>query len=102
MKINDDAEMRGFILTMLKINHPYGCSDQLISVTLNENDFFVSPALLSSHIRYLEEKELVRVEDVKNMKLGISRTMVFITHKGIDLLAGDIPPEPGVLVPSLE
>ena len=101
MKMNDDAEMRGFILAMLKINHPYGCSEQLISVTLSENEFYVSPALLSSHIKYLEEKELVRTEEIKNVKLGISRKMVHITFKGIDLLAGDIPPEPGIMMPAL-
>lgn len=95
---NESRELRGFILTMCKHNYPHGCSEKLILTTLGENQFASSPALLRAHIEYLEEKGYVRIEDVQAHGLGISRTLVFITAKGIDLLEGSIPQDPGVLL----
>ncbi len=99
MKISEAKELRGFILSMCKVNYPHGCSEQLVQITVSENDFAASPALLAGHFEYLEEKGYVRVEEARNDKLGISRRMIYITAKGIDLLEGNIPPDPGILLP---
>lgn len=98
MFTNEARELRGFILTMCRHNYPHGCSDRLIAVTLGENQFSSSPALLRAHLEYLEEKGYVRLEEIRDSHLGVSRVLVYITAKGIDLLEGSIPPDPGILV----
>lgn len=99
MKFSEAQELRGFILSMCKVNYPHGCSEQLVQVAVSENDFSASPALLAGYIEYLEEKGYVRVEEARNDRLGIYRRVIFITAKGIDLLEGNIPPDPGILLP---
>lgn len=96
--VNEARELRGFILTMCKNNYPHGCSDKLIATTVGENQFASSPAQIRAHLEYLEEKGYVRIEEVHAARLGVSRVLVYITAKGIDLLEGNIPPDPGVLL----
>ncbi|TEB09316.1 hypothetical protein [Pelotomaculum propionicicum] len=95
---NEARELRGFILSICMHNYPHGCSEKLIATTVGENQFDSSPALLRGHIEYLLEKGYVRTEVAEAKHLGISRTLVYITAKGIDLLEGNIQPDPGVLL----
>ncbi|GBF34130.1 hypothetical protein DCCM_3242 [Desulfocucumis palustris] len=97
MIISQSKELRGFVLNMCKVNYPHGCSEQLIQTTAEQNQFDVSTGLIAGHIEYLEEKGYVRVDEIKNNRLKIVRKMVYITAKGIDLLEGNIPEDPGVL-----
>lgn len=97
MNPNEAREMRGFILNMLQINYPNGCSEKLIEITLNENQFSISPSVIKTHIEYLEEKGYVRVEEVRSM--GVVRTVVYLTAKGIDLMERSIPEDPGIILP---
>jgi DNA-binding MarR family transcriptional regulator len=99
MRVNEAREVRGMILRMCEINKPYGCSEQLISLALQENQFSVSPSLLKGHIDYLEEKGYVRAEDHEHY--GIQRSIVFLTAKGTDLLEGNIPADPGIMLPDM-
>lgn len=92
---SETPELRGFILSMCKINYPYGCSEELIDKAVNDNQFAASPAILAGHIEYLKEKGYVRVEKISAS--GLKRTIVHITPKGIDLLEGNIPEDPGIL-----
>jgi len=91
----ENPELRGFILSMCKINFPYGCSEELIDKGVNDNQFAASPAILAGHIEYLKEKGYVRVEKISGG--GLRRTVVFITPQGIDLLEGNIPEDPGIM-----
>ncbi|AEG60029.1 hypothetical protein [Desulforamulus ruminis] len=97
---SEARELRGFILTMCKNNYPHGCSEKLIQIAVGENQFTSSPALIHAHLEYLEEKGYVRLEELQAKGLGISRKVVYITAKGIDLLEGSIALDPGVLVMS--
>lgn len=97
MIVNQSRELRGFVLDMCKVNYPHGCSEQLIVTTAKQNQFDVSTGLVAGHIEYLEEKGYVRVDEIKNERLKINRKMVYITAKGIDLLEGNIPEDPGVI-----
>lgn len=95
--ISQSKELRGFILNMCKVNYPHGCSEQLITSTAGQNQFEASPGVIAGNIEYLEEKRYVRVDEIKNDRLGLKRKMVYITAHGIDLLEGNIPEDPGVM-----
>ncbi len=99
MNKNEAKELRGFILTICKVSYPGGASHQLINITLDNAQFAVSPAVVDGHIKYLEEKGYIRQEEAKCNSTGICRDMVFITAQGLDLMEGNIPPDPGILVP---
>jgi DNA-binding PadR family transcriptional regulator len=102
MKLSQEAkEIRGFILTICKYNYPAPCSLEVISLTIQENQFSISPAQIKGYIEYLEEKGYVRAAEKTSEVLGITRTVVTITAKGIDLMEGNIPPDPGILLPRL-
>lgn len=99
MNPNELREIRGFILGLLNIQPDHGLSTKVIELSLDQSRFCISPGLVRSEINYLKEKEYVRVEDVSSR--GISRTLVYITTKGIDLLQGSGPADPGI-IPVLE
>ncbi|KEQ23419.1 hypothetical protein [Paenibacillus tyrfis] len=96
MNTNEAKEIRGFILTILKVQYPSPASDRLISLTLNDSRLDSSIPKIRIHLRYLEEKGYVRTEE--GNELGIQRTMATLTAKGIDLLDGSIADDPGVMV----
>lgn len=96
MMQNEAKEVRGFVLSILKLQYPNPASDRLISLTLNDSHLDGSLPQIRQHIRYLEEKGYVRSEE--GNELGIQRTMATLTAKGIDLLDGSIPDDPGILV----
>lgn len=97
MAATETQELRGFILTTCRVNYPQGCSEELIFRTVAGMGFAASPAEIRGHIEYLREKGYVRVEELRHG--AISRVVVYITPKGIDLLEGSIPEDPGILAP---
>lgn len=96
MNNKEAKEVRGFILTILKVQYPSPASDRLISLTLNDSQLDGSLPQIRRHLHYLEEKGYVRTEE--GNELGIQRTMATLTAKGIDLLDGSISDDPGVMV----
>jgi DNA-binding PadR family transcriptional regulator len=97
MPAGEDREFRGYILSMCKTNYPYGCSKELIGQAAADMAFAFSPAEISGHIEYMREKGYVRVEELQSGRNV--REIVKITAKGIDLLNGHIPEDPGILIP---
>lgn len=94
--MNESAEIRGFILNACYRTYPHGCSDELLLKMLVENQFDVSPALVLGHLQYLEEKGYLRVEEIRTRHYF--RRVAYITPKGIDLIDGNIPEEPGIML----
>lgn len=95
---SEAKELRGFILCMCKVAFPEGCSDRLIEMKIKELQFESSPAMLKYHLEYLEEKGYVRLEERHVKDMGIGRLMVYATAKGIDLVEGNIPLDPGITI----
>ncbi|MBB6673004.1 hypothetical protein [Cohnella nanjingensis] len=93
---NSNKEVRGFILSILKLQYPGTASDRLISLTLNDSHLESALPQIRGHLHYLEEKGYVKTEE--GNELGMQRTMATLTAKGIDLLDGNIPDEPGIMV----
>lgn len=88
--------VRGEIIKILKRNYPYQTGDKLISDILLDLQYSVSPAVVSGYLTYMEEKGYVSVEKVK--AYGVERVLAKLTPKGIDLMEGNIPADPGVKI----
>jgi DNA-binding PadR family transcriptional regulator len=99
MLASEAREIRGYILVLCKHSYPYGCSEQLIGTFLAQSQFSCSPAEIKGHLEYLEEKGYIRMEELRVDKLKLHRVVAYITAKGIDLLEGSIPSDPGIMLP---
>ena len=64
-----------------------GCSTQVLTQVLNKSGIDVD---VEDTLFYLDNKELVRSKKYENKRQGISRTVYFITDKGIDFLDGNV------------
>lgn len=92
----ENREIRGWILRICHRAQPYGASFQVIEVTLMDSGFHVSLSEIKAHLKYLEEKGYITTEELKQK--GVKRRINSITPKGVDLLEGNIDPDPGVLL----
>ena len=93
---NEARDIRGRILKILEIDYPNEVSDRVISLTLNDISYAVSPAILAGYVDYLEEKGYVESRDLKSQDLNLIMRVVKLTAKGKDLLEGNINPDVGV------
>ena len=64
-----------------------GCSTQVLAQVLNKSGIDVD---IENTLFYLDNKELIRSKQYENKRQGISRTVYFITEKGIDYLDGNV------------
>lgn len=80
---------RGRILKILYRAYPDGCSDRVISLTLNDLHMAASSGVLKGHINYLTERGLVAFEDVNGSDLGIDY-MARLTASGVDFIEKDV------------
>ncbi|MBU1067676.1 hypothetical protein KKE60_07795 [Patescibacteria group bacterium] len=92
----ENREIRGWILKICQRAQPYGASFQIIETTLLEADFHVSLTEIKAHLKYLNDKDYIHMEEHK--KSGVTRRINFITPQGIDLIEGNIALDPGVLL----
>lgn len=87
---------RGHMMQVLKVAYPGPASIELLEVTLNDRSCPTSPAIIRGYAEYLAEKNYVSIWEEKDDVLRVTRTMVKLTATGIDLIEGNIPPDPGV------
>jgi hypothetical protein len=90
--------IRGHIMQILKVAYPGPVSIELLEVTLNDRACPASPAVVKGYVEYLADKGYVKFWEQKDDVLGVTRTLVKLTAEGIDLLEGNIPPDPGVVL----
>lgn len=81
--------IRNEILEMVAQSEPVGASLQVLRAGLKKMDIDASEADLERQVCYLEGKGLLRVERLKNARLGISRVVAHITPTGTDVLEGN-------------
>ena len=89
-------EIRGWILRFLYINLPEWVGDKLMSELLANGGYNVSEPSVQGHYRYLAEKGFVEIKEVEISEVGLTRTLAKLTSKGVDLVEGNIPDDPGV------
>lgn len=95
---NQNKEIRGRILKILYMNYPQPTGDHLISEILTDIQYSISPAKVNGLITYLAEKKYVIQDTAEIPEYDISRNLVKLTSKGIDLIEGNIDPDPGVIL----
>lgn len=91
----ENKEIRGWVLNILERARPYGASFSVIESTLLDLGFHVTDNELKAHLVYLTEKGYVRLEEIERNR--VKRRINYITPKGVDLLEGNIPEDPGVM-----
>jgi repressor of nif and glnA expression len=91
----ENREARGWILNIIDRQKPYGTSPEMIETTLLEIGFNCTLNEIKSHLKYLEEKGYIRLEEIE--RSGVRRRLNYITPKGIDLKEGNIQPDPGIM-----
>lgn len=91
-------ETRGRVLKILQRAYPDPVGSELITLILQENQYDVVAPTVAGYVDYLKDKGYVTTEEVSDRDLDLSRHLVRLTPKGIDLLEGNIPPDPGVRV----
>lgn len=81
--------IRNEILEMAAQSEPVGASLQVLRAGLKKMGIDASETDLERQVCYLEGKGLLRVERLKNARLGISRVVAHITPSGTDVLEGN-------------
>lgn len=94
--VNTAPEIRHYILTVLEKMLPVGGSKEFISDSLDSIYLIITESELEIHLQYLVEKGYISYEEVKHRRSGISRKIAKLTAKGIDLMEGNIDPDPGI------
>ena len=92
----ENREIRGWILRICHRAQPYGASFRVIETTLMESEFHASLSEIKAHLKYLEDKDYIRMEEIE--RNGVKRRINYVTPKGVDLLEGNIEQDPGVLL----
>lgn len=90
---------RGEILRMLYRMYPDAVGDNVLKSTF----IWVTVGVLDGHVAYLVESGYARREaiDHKKFEFSTAEYILKITPKGIDLLEGNIEPDPGIQNPPL-
>jgi len=94
--VNTSQEVRHYILVALDKALPVGASQELLELTLDTIGLMVSDSELEVQLGYLKEKGYVTTEKVTDRHTKISRKIAKLTAKGIDLIEGNIPADPGI------
>ena len=95
---HEEKEIRGRILKALDFEFPRAMSLQMISFALQSARYNCLPGQIKAHLAYLEQKVYVRLESVGLEDLDLRREMVTLTVQGKDLVEGNVPEDPGVIL----
>lgn len=96
MNLLEHKEIRLRILKTLHIAHPYGVKEKIIFLTVNDAGHAISESDIASEVVYLREKGYIDSEKRFSRALREEVRMHKITSKGIDLLEGSLPEDPGI------
>jgi hypothetical protein len=80
------------------MNYPQPAGDRLISEILTDVQYMISPAEVSGLLTYLKEKGYITLEVAKFPEYDITRNIAKLTPRGMDLIEGNIDPDPGVIL----
>lgn len=89
VNVAEKEVMRNEILKIFQEAAPQGASIQVLRAGLKKMGLATTEDEVEKQVSYLEGKQLLQVERVGNERLGIRRTVAFITSTGIDVLEGN-------------
>lgn len=93
-----DKELRGRILKALNTEFPASLSVEMLLIALRAARYNCTPGQLKTHLAYLSEKGYLTIQSVGVWEMDLARDMVKLTADGVDVVAGNIPPAPGVII----
>lgn len=82
--------LRGYILNICEKAEPLGAGAEVIAAAMKKEGLVYAREDITAACQYLQSKDFIKIDEVKNDVLGISRSISKITAKGIDLLEGTI------------
>jgi hypothetical protein len=97
IKKHEAQEIRGRILKILNFQYPGALSAQMLNYGLKAARYDCETTL-KAHLAYLSEKGYVAVDSVGFADLDLKRDMARLTALGKDLVEGNLPADPGVIV----
>lgn len=94
LDVTEKQVLRGYCLKICEQAEPLGAGTEVIQAALKKNGFKeYSREDIEEACDYLEKKNLVKLEHIKNDVLKIQRCIARITAKGTDLLEGTVAEE---------
>lgn len=96
MQTAEKEVIRMEILEMLSLTGDAGAGEKVLQAALKKAGYELSGEEILRQLSYLKEKGLVRTIEVKNLRLGIRRTVAYITAAGTDYLEGNGGEIPGM------
>ena len=93
-----DKELRGRILKALNTEFPAPLSVEMLLIALRAARYSCTTGQLKTHLAYLAEKGYLTIQSVGVWEMDLARDMVKLTADGVDVVAGNIPPAPGVII----
>ncbi len=89
VELAEKEMIRNEILKMCDTVGAQGASEQVIRAGLRKLGIHLNEDEVSKQVAYLEGKNLVKVDRIDNVRLGINRAIVKITSLGMDVLEGN-------------
>ncbi len=86
VQIAEKEIMRKEILTLCSAASVNGCSMQVLEAALKKSGYSADQASVERECAYLADKGLIRTKTVGNVRLGVQRTIAWITAEGTDYL----------------
>lgn len=88
--------VRSEILDTCNMAAQIGADTKVLRAVLKKIGYDLPDEEIMRQVDYLEQKGLVKTNEIGNARLGIKRTVVTITAAGIDYLEGNTPDIPGI------
>lgn len=96
VQVAEKEIMRKEIMTLCSAASVNGCSMQVLTAALKKSGYNADQAAVERECDYLADKGLIRTQTVGNARLGVQRTIAFITAAGTDYLDGSTDPVTGI------
>ena len=86
VKNSENQILRGYVLYICNLTG--GASYQLLRASLKKVGVDATEKQIEAASNYLQGKKLVTIRNAGNKQAGITRSIVYITPEGIDVLEG--------------
>ncbi len=90
---------RGYILECLSVYPNEFINLQLIADFIRTCGITMSDNEVSEQLNYLKDKNYIKLVQKREQTTGVTVSLAEICSGGIDLIEGNIPPDPGIVTP---
>ena len=90
IEVSNEKILRGLVLEICDQAGLTGAGMELIQAALKASGFYAAREDILNACKYLEGKELIKLQQINNTRLKIFRNIAHLTPKGKDALDGTI------------